>query len=51
MVPQPDIDLAADLNDQDDNGLGWLRLAVALDPSTVHPSDGRAMETLADPRP
>lgn len=32
-----DIDLAADLNAQDDEGLGWSVLAEARDPSRVRP--------------
>lgn len=32
-----DIDLTADLNAQDDDGLGWSSLADARDPSRVRP--------------
>jgi len=32
-----DIDLTADLNAQDDDGLGWSTLADARDPSRVRP--------------
>ena len=32
-----DIDLTADLNAQDDDGLGWSTLADADDPSCVRP--------------
>jgi hypothetical protein len=32
-----DIDLNADLNAQDDDGLGWSTLADARDPSRVRP--------------
>jgi len=32
-----DIDLTADLNAQDDDGLGWSALADARDPSRVRP--------------
>ena len=32
-----DIDLVADLNAQDDDGLGWSTLADARDPSRVRP--------------
>ncbi|MGH3815786.1 MAG: hypothetical protein ACRDUV_25615 [Pseudonocardiaceae bacterium] len=32
-----DIDLTADLNAQDDEGLGWSTLADARDPSHVRP--------------
>src|SRR5438552_2280877 len=31
------IDLAADLNDQDDEGLGWSTLSEARDPSRIRP--------------
>ena len=31
------IDLAADLNDEDDEGLGWSTLSEARDPSRIHP--------------
>lgn len=31
------IDLVADLNAEDDNGLGWSTLADALDPDRVRP--------------
>jgi hypothetical protein len=34
---QHDIDLTADLNAQDDDGLGWSTLADARDPSRVRP--------------
>ena len=32
-----DIDLVADLNSQDDDGLGWSTLADARDPERVQP--------------
>lgn len=32
-----EIDLVADLNSQDDDGLGWSRLTEALDPDRVRP--------------
>jgi len=31
------IDLAADLNDEDDEGLGWSSLSEALDPGWIRP--------------
>ena len=31
------IDLAADLNDEDDEGLGWSTLSEARDPSRIRP--------------
>ena len=31
------IDLAADLNDEDDEGLGWSTLSEASDPARIHP--------------
>ena len=31
------IDLAADLNDQDDEGLGWSTLSEAPDPGRIRP--------------
>jgi hypothetical protein len=31
------IDLAADLNDQDDEGLGWCTLGEARDPARIRP--------------
>jgi hypothetical protein len=31
------IDLAADLNDEDDEGLGWSTLSDARDPSRIRP--------------
>ena len=31
------IDLAADLNDEDDEGLGWSTLSEASDPARVRP--------------
>lgn len=31
------VDLAADLNDQDDNGFGWSTLDDAMDPVKVRP--------------
>ena len=31
------IDLAADLNDQDDEGLGWSTLSEARDPGWIRP--------------
>jgi hypothetical protein len=34
---EPDIDLTADLNAQDDDGLGWSTLADAANPSRVRP--------------
>jgi len=34
---EPRIDLAADLNDQDDEGLGWSMLSEARDPDRVRP--------------
>lgn len=33
----PVIDIVADLNAQDDDGLGWATLGEALDPSKVRP--------------
>lgn len=33
----PEIDLAADLNAEDDEGLGWSVLSDARDPSRVRP--------------
>jgi hypothetical protein len=33
----PDIDLVADLNAEDDDGLGWSVLSDARDPSRVRP--------------
>ncbi len=33
----PEIDLEADLNAQDDDGLGWSTLTDARDPSRVRP--------------
>ncbi len=33
----PEIDLAADLNAEDDEGLGWSVLSEARDPSRVRP--------------
>ena len=33
----PEIDLAADLNAEDDDGLGWSVLSDARDPSRVRP--------------
>jgi hypothetical protein len=33
----PEVDLVADLNAQDDDGLGWSTLADAEDPSRVRP--------------
>jgi hypothetical protein len=32
-----DLDLVADLNAQDDDGLGWSTLADAIAPDRVHP--------------
>ena len=32
-----DLDLVADLNDQDDDGLGWSTLADAADPERIRP--------------
>jgi hypothetical protein len=34
---QTDVDLAADLNAQDDDGLGWSTLSDAADPARVRP--------------
>jgi hypothetical protein len=34
---QSRIDLAADLNDEDDEGLGWSMLSEARDPGKVRP--------------
>ena len=31
------IDLAADLNDEDDEGLGWSTLAEAIEPANIRP--------------
>jgi hypothetical protein len=31
------IDLAADLNDEDDGGLGWSTLGEASDPTRIRP--------------
>ena len=31
------IDLVADLNDEDDEGLGWSTLGEARDPARIHP--------------
>lgn len=33
----PDLDIEADLNAQDDDGLGWSTLSDARDPSRVEP--------------
>jgi hypothetical protein len=33
----PQIDLAADLNAEDDDGLGWSTLSDARDPSRIRP--------------
>jgi hypothetical protein len=33
----PEVDLLADLNAEDDDGLGWSTLSDARDPSLVHP--------------
>jgi hypothetical protein len=33
----PDVDLVADLNDEDDDGLGWSTLADARDPDQIGP--------------
>ncbi len=33
----PEIDLVADLNAQDDDGLGWSVLSEARDPSRIRP--------------
>ena len=33
----PDLDLVADLNAQDDDGLGWSTLADAVEPDRVRP--------------
>lgn len=37
LATQPAIDIIADLNAQDDDGLGWSTLADAADPSRVVP--------------
>jgi hypothetical protein len=37
MVMDPQIDLAADLNAEDDEGLGWSTLADARDPALIRP--------------
>jgi hypothetical protein len=37
MVMDLQIDLAADLNAEDDDGLGWSTLSDARDPSLVRP--------------
>ena len=50
-----DIDIRADLNAQDDDGLGWSTLADARDPARVRPgvmllagnSSGRAVVRIA----
>ena len=34
---EPRIDLAADLNDEDDEGLGWSTLSEASDPGRIRP--------------
>lgn len=34
---EPDVDLVADLNAEDDDGLGWTTLADARDPGRVKP--------------
>ena len=34
---EPRIDLAADLNDEDDEGLGWSTLSDASDPARIRP--------------
>jgi hypothetical protein len=34
---EPRIDLAADLNDEDDEGLGWSALSEARDPGRIGP--------------
>jgi hypothetical protein len=34
---EPRIDLAADLNGEDDEGLGWSRLSEARDPGRIRP--------------
>jgi hypothetical protein len=34
---EPRIDLAADLNDEDDEGLGWSTLGEARDPGRIRP--------------
>ena len=34
---EPRIDLAADLNDEDDEGLGWSTLREARDPGRIRP--------------
>jgi hypothetical protein len=36
-VMTPEIDLVADLNAEDDDGLGWSALSDARDPSLVRP--------------
>jgi hypothetical protein len=35
LAMDPEIDLAADLNSEDDDGLGWSLLSDARDPSVV----------------
>src|SRR4051794_15345721 len=37
VTPMDDLDLIADLNDQDDDGLGWSTLADAAAPERVRP--------------
>jgi hypothetical protein len=41
------IDLVADLNDEDDEGLGWSTLGEARDPARIHPG---AMPVTLTPR-
>jgi hypothetical protein len=36
-VMEPEIDIAADLNAEDDDGLGWSTLSDARDPAQVCP--------------
>ncbi len=37
MTTEMDLDLTADLNAQDDDGLGWSTLSEARDPARVKP--------------
>jgi hypothetical protein len=48
---EPQIDLVADLNAEDDDGLGWSTLSEARDPRKVQPgamlvADGRVHFTI-----
>jgi hypothetical protein len=53
---EPEIDLVADLNAEDDDGLGWSTLSDAPDPSKVRPGalllagnrDGQAVVRVVD---